>query len=430
MEYAVPKGMFDVVPCEEERWRESERWQYLETVMRSTAHEYGFKEIRTPILERTELFTRGVGESSDIVLKEMYTFIDRGERSMTMRPEGTASVIRSFVENKLYAQGSLHKFYYFGPMFRYERPQAGRFRQFHQFGVEAIGISAAEQDIEVIDLLCEINRRLGLKNLHVQINTVGDASSRAAYRKALVDYLHPFRLELSADSQTRLEKNILRILDSKDLNDQKILEKAPVLTEFLTEEAKSHFQEVLKGLEAIDIHYTINPKLVRGLDYYNKTVFEVTSEALGSQNAIGGGGRFDGLISTLGGPDLPAVGFATGIERLLQTMIKQDASFPTAIHPFVFFIPMGVSAKQLCFELVSRLRHEKVSAEIDLSGKKVQHGLQLANACHADYAVVIGEEEIASQTVKVKHMDTRETIEISLNQLITKLKSLSERSHV
>ncbi len=427
MDYSSAKGTFDIVPFEtdeEDKWKESSRWQYLEEIMRQTAHDYGYKEIRTPIFEKTELFIRGVGESSDIVTKEMYTFIDRGERSMTLRPEGTASSIRAFVEKKLYAGPGLHKYFYFGPMFRYERPQAGRYRQLHQFGAEAIGIGSPEQDAELIDMVCEIYTRLGLKNLVVQINSVGDAASRSAYKQALTQFLEPYLSELSKDSQMRFTKNILRILDSKDPGDQKILGDAPLLSNFLTPDAKDHFQQVLKLLDALKINYSINSKLVRGLDYYNKTVFEITSTDLGAQNAIGAGGRYDGLVEAIGGPNLPSVGFATGMERVLQTMLKQGAPFPKGPHPTVFFIPMGKEALSLCFEMVCKLRHEKISAEIDLSGKKVQHGLQLASQMGAEYAIVIGDEELKSKNIKLKNMATREAIDCSLDQLANKLKQL------
>jgi histidyl-tRNA synthetase len=429
MEYSIPKGTFDILPAElneEDKWRESSRWQYLEEVMRRTAHDYGFLEMRTPIFEKTELFVRGVGESSDIVTKEMYTFIDKGERSMTLRPEGTASAMRSFVEKKLYSQPGLHKYFYIGPMFRYERPQAGRYRQHHQFGAEAIGIGTALQDVELIDMLCEVYRRLGLQNLTVQINSVGDAASRLKYKQALTQFLEPFLAELSQDSQVRFTKNILRILDSKDPSDQKILTGAPLLKDFLTPEAKSHFEQVLALLDSLNIKYAINPKLVRGLDYYNKTVFEITTEVLGAQNSIGGGGRYDGLVEAVGGPNLPSVGFATGMERILQTMLKQGTPFPNRPHPLVFFIPMGQEALHLCFEWACALRHEQIPTEIDLSGKKVQHGLQLADICRATYAVVIGDEELKSKHIKLKNMATRESVTIPLNQLVAELK----RSHV
>jgi histidyl-tRNA synthetase len=433
MQYAIPKGVFDILPQEprpEDSWRSSDRWQYLESVIRQTADDYGFKEVRTPIFERTELFVRGVGESSDIVSKEMYTFLDKAERSMTLRPEGTAPVMRAFVENRLYNLQNLHKLYYIGPMFRYERPQAGRYRQHHQLGVEAIGIGKPQQDVEVIDMLCELYRRLGLKDLTVMINSVGDDSCRDLYRKALIKYLEPHFNQLSPDSQERFSKNILRILDSKDPEDKKIIEGAPSILESLNEECAEHFKSVRQLLDKIGINYIVNPKLVRGLDYYNKTVFEITCGQLGSQNAVGGGGRYDGLISALGGPDVPAVGYATGMERILQTMDKQQAVFPNPPHPLVFLIPVGDNAKEFCFELLCRLRHEQVPVDMDLSGKKLQHGLQLANATKSEYCLVIGDEELAAQKAKLKNLSTRDSFEIAFSDFVSRIKNLQRESHV
>jgi histidyl-tRNA synthetase len=428
MQYTIPKGLFDILPQEsqtEDEWRNSDHWQYVEEVMRRTAHDYGFKEIRTPIFERTELFVRSVGDSSDIVSKEMYVFEDRAQRSMALRPEGTAAVMRAFIEKHLDQVPTLHKFFYIGPMFRYERPQAGRYRQHHQFGAEAIGIGGPEQDLEIIDMLCELYRRLGLKELTIVLNSVGDESSRLLYKEALADYLRPHLAELSADSQVRFSKNVLRILDSKDPQDQKILEGAPLITEMLNEECRVHFERLCYLLKKLGLSYTINPKLVRGLDYYNKTVFEITSGALGSQNAIVGGGRYDGLISSLGGPNLPAVGFATGIERLLQTMSRGGFLFPPPPHPFLFIIPLGQRALDASLSLLSTLRHEGIPVDMDLSGKKLQQGLQLANTLGADYCAVIGEEEISSQRVQLKKMATRETAIISLNEFVEHLKQLN-----
>jgi histidyl-tRNA synthetase len=430
MDYTSAKGTFDIVPFEkdpENKWREASRWHFLESILRKTANDYGFQEIRTPIFEHTELFVRSVGEGTDIVSKEMYTFIDRGERSLTLRPEGTAPTLRAFIEKKLYAQEGLHKYYYLGPVFRYERPQAGRYRQHHQFGAEAIGNGSPEQDVELVDLLCEVYRRLGLKNLMISINSVGNAQTRIAYKAALVEYLTPFFAELSADSQERFSKNILRILDSKDPKDKKITEGAPTILDFLQPELKSHFDQVLKLLDELHISYSVQPSLVRGLDYYNKTVFEITSGELGAQNAVGGGGRYDGLIASLGGPDLPAVGFGTGLERLMQTMLKQNVPFPANPHPFLFLVPLGEKGLQFCFKLLCALRHEGIAAEIDLSGKKVQHGLSLANAASADYAAVIGENELSSGRIALKHMASRASEEISLDALPMHLKKLLDR---
>ncbi len=427
MEYAIAKGVFDIIPVErdpEEKWRESHRWQHVEEVIRKAAAEYCYQEIRTPIFERTELFVRGVGETSDIVSKEMYTFLDRGERSMTLRPEGTAAVMRAFLEKKLHSQPGLYKYFYIGPMFRYERPQAGRYRQHHQFGVEAIGVGAPEQDAEIIDLACEIYRRLGLKNLNVMINSVGDAASRADYKAALTDYLTPYFAELSGDSQARFSKNILRILDSKAAVDQQILKEAPSILDFLSDESRVHFETVLKRLDQLKISYAVQPGLVRGLDYYSKTVFEVTSGELGAQNSVCGGGRYDGLIATLDGPDLPGIGFGSGLERLIQTMLKQGAYFPEPPHPFLFFIPLGAAAMEHCFVLASHFRHQGIPTEMDASGRKVQQGLSLASHCGAEYALVIGEDELASGRITLKKMATRDTFDLTLEQLPAKIVEL------
>jgi histidyl-tRNA synthetase len=422
MKYTIPKGLFDILPYEqkeEDRWRTSDRWQYVKRVMRKTAEDYGFKEIATPLFERTELFVRGVGESSDIVSKEMYTFLDKGERSMTLRPEGTASVMRSYVENHLNHAPGLSKFYYIGPMFRYERPQAGRYRQHHQFGAEAIGIGKPEQDVELIDMLCELYRRLGLKEIVVHLNSVGDELSRTTYKEALTAFLKPHFAALSADSQLRFTKNILRILDSKDPDDRKLLEEAPSLTDYLSPEARDHFEKVQALLKASGISYIIDPKLVRGLDYYNKTVFEVMSTQLGAHNTIGAGGRYDGLLKALGGPDLPSVGFATGIERLLQTMEHEKLTFPAPTHPDLFFVPIGEKATEICFQKTLELRHLGWSVEMDLSGKKIQHGLQLASTLHSTYCIVLGEEELAKQQIEVKEMLTRTTHQVAWIDIAT-----------
>ncbi|HSX03142.1 MAG TPA: histidine--tRNA ligase [Rhabdochlamydiaceae bacterium] len=428
MKYSIPKGVFDILPQEklpEDAWRTSDRWQYVEAMIRKVAQDYDFKEIRTPIFEHTDLFTRGVGDSSDIVSKEMYTFQDRAERSLSLRPENTASVMRAFMEKHLHHMPGLHKYYYIGPMFRYERPQAGRFRQHHQFGAEAVGIGLPEQDVEVIDLLCELYRRLGLKNLTVNLNSIGDEETRAAYRKALTEYLQPHFEQLSADSKARFSKNILRILDSKDPEDQKLLQNAPSILTMLSADAKDHFMRVQQLLDNLGIHYVLNPKLVRGLDYYNKTVFEITSGELGAQNSIGGGGRFDGLLSLLGGPNLPAVGFATGIERLLQTMAAQQVYFPPPPHPLIFLVALGESAKDYCLDLLFKLRHAGIASEMDLQGKKVGQALQLADGLKAEYSVVIGDEELKSGQIKLKEMKTRTETPVALKELIATLLELA-----
>ncbi len=424
MEYKAPKGTFDILPQADEAWRMSAKWQYVEEVMRKCVADYGFKEIRTPIFEQTELFVRGVGDSSDIVSKEMYTFQDKGERSLTLRPEVTAPIIRAFVENRLAQTPGLHKYFCIGPMFRQERPQAGRYRQFHQLDVEAVGCGKPEQDAEVIDLACTLHRKLGIKNLNVMINSIGDETSRVEYRKALHEYLQPHLSSLSPESQVRFSKNVLRILDSKDPNDQKLLEKAPRTIDFLSGEAKDHFEELLKLLKHLGISYAVNHKLVRGLDYYNKTVFEIVSEELGAQNTICGGGRYDGLPALLGGPNLPSIGFATGIERLIQTMLGQNVSFPRPAHPFVFFIPLGTEALSTAMDLLCKLRHKGIASDIDMGAKKVQRGLELASSADADYAIVIGDRELEQKEIELKNLSTREAKKIPLNSLISTLEEL------
>ncbi|MES2272867.1 MAG: histidine--tRNA ligase [Chlamydiota bacterium] len=426
MQYQIPKGTFDILPYgTDESWRLSDLWQSVEEEIRKTSADYNYREIRTPIYERSELFNRGVGESSDIVMKEMFTFDDKGGRSISLRPEGTSSVMRSFIENHLANLGPVHKFFYTGPMFRYERPQSGRYRQHHQFGVEAIGNAGPEQDAEVIDLLCQFYTRLGLKNLKVHVNSVGDPESRAEYRNALLGYLGPHLGELSADSQIRFEKNPLRILDSKDPNDRKILEGAPSILNHLTPDARHHFQELCRLLDLIHIPYVINDKIVRGLDYYNKTVFEVLTEDLGAQNTIGAGGRFDGLISSFGGPDLPAVGFATGLERVIQVMIAQKVSPLKTSRPLIYFIPMGEEARAKCLSLATLCRHHQIRADVELNSKKVQTGLQNALRLESTYCAIVGSDELEKGLVQLKTLETRQVREVRFEDLLSTLKGLN-----
>lgn len=420
MKYSQPKGTFDVLPKQvkpEDSWKLSNKWQHIENVARLTAVEYGFQEIRTPIFESTDLFIRSVGDGSDIASKEMYSFEDKGGRPVSLRPEGTASVIRAFIENHLQQFGNDHKLFYIGPFFRYDRPQAGRFRQFHQFGVEAIGRSDPLQDVEIIDLLCEIYQRLGLQRLKVLINSVGDAASRESYTKALLDYLKNHYQDLSEDSQERFKKNPLRILDTKNPKEIELLKEAPSILDHLSEPSKAHFDQVCNTLARLGIPIHIDSKLVRGLDYYNKTVFEITSDALGAQNTIGAGGRYDGLMKALGGPDLPSIGFATGIERVLYTMEAQQAYFPAASTPFVFIIALGEKAHLPMFELVCQLRHAHIPSEIYLKQPKMQKALQEAAASQALYTIIVGEEELAKQAAQIKNMVTRESKEIPLTAL-------------
>lgn len=423
-------GFFDILPnSPKEEWRSSHLWNYVESIMRETAYEYGFKEIRTPVLERADLFKRVVGETTDIVSKEMYTFLDRGERLLALRPEATASIARAYIEHHLQHESPLQKLFFIGPMFRYERQQAGRYRQHHQFDVEIIGSDAPEQDAEMIDLLHTIYERLGLKNLSVRISSLGNKESRAAFREALINYLLPFTNELSEDSKVRVTANPLRVLDSKDPRDKEIVAGAPKILDFLSKEDQDHFNRVLKCLDLLEIKYVIDPLIVRGLDYYNRTVFEVVSGDLGSQNSVGGGGRYDGLIEMLGGPQVPATGFATGIERTIQVMTKQNESLPKPHSPLLYLVPMGDVAKDFCFKLTHNLREERLPVEMDLTGRKLNKAMQYANQINARYVAVIGDQELSSKQVDLKDMATGEKSPISLSteEMIMNLKKLQEK---
>lgn len=419
MKYPSPPGVFDIVPqSPQELWRTSSTWAYVEGVCRELATLYGFQEIRTPVIERSELFLRSVGETSDIVSKEMYTFEDKGGRSLSLRPEGTAPVMRAFIEGQMQSLSATHKFYYISSMFRYDRPQAGRYRQHHQFGVEVVGTRAPEQDVELIDLACAIYRRLGLNQLTVYLNSIGDNATREAFRNALKDHLRPHFERLSEDSQKRFEQNPLRILDSKDPTDKQFCAGAPSILDFLSTDSRDYFERVKELLTRLNIKYVINTSLVRGLDYYNETVFEIVSGDLGAQNSICGGGRFDGLLKTLGGPDLPTVGFASGLERVIQTMLLQGAPIPAAPRPTLFFIALGDEAKDRCFDLVHRLRQEGVAAQMDLSGRKLGKAMAYADQIGARFVAVVGEQELASGSVDIKEMTSGKTQKLPLQDLV------------
>lgn len=430
MKYPIPPGVFDIIPNDpREPWKSSHLWAYVEKIIRQVAHEFGYCEIRTPIFERTELFRRGVGETSDIVSKEMYTFEDRGGRSMSLRPEGTAPVMRSFVENQFHQEAPVHKLFYIGPMFRYERSQAGRYRQHHQFGAEAIGHGSPEQDAELIDMLYTLYQRLGLKNLSLYINSIGDTGCRQAFRTALQDYLRPLLHLLSPESQNRFEANPLRILDSKDPRDQEIVAKAPNILDYLSAESREHFEKLQVRLQQLNIPFQVNPRLVRGLDYYNRTVFEVVAGELGAQNSMGGGGRYDGLLSQLGGPDLSAIGFGTGIERIIHTMIGQEVALPSPDHPTLFLIPIGDEAKNHCFSLLHNLRANRIPSQMDFSDRKLGKVMQYADQIMAQYVVVVGDQELQEGYVELKEMATGEKTLVALTDLIAILKIDAASAH-
>lgn len=417
MDISIPPGVFDILPENDEVWKSSYLWNYVESIMKNSAKNFGFHEIRTPLFEKTELFKRGVGESSDIVTKEMYTFIDKGQRSLTLKPEGTAPVMRAFIDNHLNQKAPFHKLFYVAPMFRYERAQAGRFRQHHQFGVEAIGIEGPEQDAEIIALAYAIFKKLDLQNLEVSLNSIGNKEARINYQQALKSYLQTHFDKLSADSQVRFKKNPLRILDSKDAQDRALLKQAPSILDFLSESSKKHFEDVQKYLTLLKIPYKVTHQLVRGLDYYNETVFEVTSSHLGAQNSICGGGRYDGLLKSLSGPDLASTGFALGIERVLQTMLAQKVPLPQKPQCALFLIPLGGKAKEVCFSIQNDLREGGISVQTDFSGRKLNKVMNYANQIGAKYTAVIGDTELEKEEVNLKEMATGTVLKAPLYHL-------------
>jgi len=427
MKYQQPKGTFDIVPStikQDDNWRESDKWHHIEATIRKLAHDYGYREIRTPIFEMTGVFTSGVGETSDIVSKEMYTFDDKGGRSMTLRPEGTAAVARAFVENHLPQLGQNHKLFYIGPFFRYDRPQAGRYRQFHQFGVENIGSADPESDIEIIDMMCELYRRLGIKERTVLLNSVGSDACRDAYRTALKAFLKPYLQDLSEESKVRFEKNPLRILDTKNPKEKDLLTSAPSILDHLSAESKAHYEAVKSGLLKLGVECVHDPKLVRGLDYYTQTVFEVTSSVLGAQNSIGAGGRYDGLIKRFGGPNLPSTGFSIGLDRLISTMIGLNCTFPKPAAPFLAIIPIGEKARESAIAITYALRHSQIPSEIILNTNKLQKAMQTVDKLGAHYCVVLGDTEMESGTVEIKNMTKRESTKTSLKELEAHIKNL------
>jgi histidyl-tRNA synthetase len=431
MKTQIPKGLFDILPYgNDQEWQKVDYWAYVEKTARNLATDYGYQEIRTPIFEKAEIFHRSVGETSDIVTKEMYSFPDKANRIMSLRPEGTAPIIRSFIEKNLNQSRSTHKFYYIGPMFRYDRPQAGRYRQHHQFGVEALGINSYEQDVEVIEMLFELYNRLGIKKTSLHINSVGDTKTRLDYRNALQTYLNPFLKELSSESQERFNKNPLRILDSKDPKDKEIVLSAPSILDYLSEQSKTHFIKTLSLLDDLKIKYEINDKLVRGLDYYNDIVFEFVCGDLKSQNSIGGGGRYDSLVSDFGGPKISGVGFGTGLERILQTMQEQKLFPATKPEVFLYFIPLDEESINICFSYTTQIRHANIPADICLKSKKIQKSLQEANKRKANFAIIMGEGERLSQTVQCKNLLTREQTTIPFSSLFDYTQDLWKKFQV
>jgi histidyl-tRNA synthetase len=408
----APKGTIDLLP------EVTPKWQAIERIAREVAELYHFAEIRTPIFEHSELFHRGVGETTDIISKETYTFADRDNRSITLRPEGTAGAVRAVIENGLLNdQGARVKVYYIGPNFRYERPQKGRYRQHHQFGVEAFGIAEPEQDVECILLQMDFYRRCGVKDLALRINSLGDKESKQRYRDALVAFLSPKQEQLSDDSKRRLSENPLRILDSKDPRDVEAVKGAPPAVEYLSDASKSHFARVASLLQQAGISFSIDGSLVRGFDYYTGTLWEVTAGGLGAQNAIGGGGRLDNLVETLGGRPTPCVGFGSGLERLLIALEGQGVSIATEAKPLIWLISHGDAARDANLLLLQELRKNGFAADMDPTGRSIKSQFKLADREKAIFCLITGESELSSNTVVLKDMKTQEQTTVPRNAI-------------
>ena len=413
MKLQKPKGTQDILP------QESARWQYVEDFARKTFKKYNYGEIRTPIFEHYEVISRSVGDTTDIVTKEMYDFYDKGDRHITLRPEGTAPVVRSYVENKLFAPEVQKpvKVYYMGSMFRYERPQAGRLREFHQIGAECFGSSNPATDVEMIAMAAQFFKDIGITNVSLELNSLGNPESRAAYRRALIDYLTPLKASLSADSQRRLEENPLRVLDSKEPEDKAAVEGAPSILDYLDEESSTYFAAVRSMLETLQIPYVINTNMVRGLDYYNHTIFEFTTEVAGSQLTICAGGRYDGLVAYFGGPETPGVGFGMGLERLLLVLDKQGVDLPIETALDVYVAVLGTGANGRALELVQALRAQGFAAERDYLDRKLKAQFKSADIFKAKTLITLGESEVESGQVTVKNNHNREEITVSLDQI-------------
>ena len=414
------KGTKDILPDE------SYRWQFAEQTIRSVMHAFNYREIRTPVFEETGLFSRGIGELTDIVGKEMYTFTDRSETSITLKPEMTAAVIRSYIQNNLGEQQPLVKVYYISPMFRQERPQAGRLRQFHQFGAEAIGGQHAAIDAEIIALSVTIYQTLGVKNFSVNINSVGCEQCRPAYKEKLKNHLKSVLSKLSEESQRRFEQNPLRILDSKDENDRALTADAPLMKDYLCEACDTHFKTLQKILRSLKINHTVDGKIVRGLDYYTKTAYEIIGNDLGSQDALAGGGRYDLLVKQLGWKDTPAVGFAAGIERLLMTMERQNVFSGNDIQPTVFITVADDAGRAWAITQAMELRAHGIPCEIDLLNRSLKSQMREADRQHAGYVIIIGGSELEQQQVSVKNMKTGEQQTVKLGDILKFIKSAGQ----
>jgi histidyl-tRNA synthetase len=424
MSIQIPRGTQDILPGD------VERWQYVEEKARDLCKRFNYKEIRTPIFEHTELFLRSVGDTTDIVQKEMYTFTDRGDRSLTLRPEGTASTVRAYVENKMYGlPDQPTKLYYMGPMFRYERPQSGRYRQFVQFGIEALGSADPAIDAEVISLAMAMYQELGLKKLKLIINSLGDQESRIAHRSALTGHFAPHISEFCSDCQKRLDTNPLRILDCKKDREHPLMETAPSILDYLNEESVLYFKKVQQYLTAMGIEYQVDSRLVRGLDYYNHTAFEIMSDAkgFGAITTLMGGGRYNGLAQEIGGPDTPGIGFALSIERLLLAIEAEGIDLPISKGIDCYVAALGEKAKDVSISLVNELRKVNLTVEKDYLDKKIKAQFKVADRLEAKFVIVLGDDELERNAASIKNLKTGNQEEIPLDEISTFLLENKEK---
>jgi len=423
MKLQKPKGTQDILPAD------SAKWQYVENVARETFKKYNYGEIRTPMFEHYEVISRSVGDTTDIVTKEMYDFYDKGDRHITLRPEGTAPVVRSYVENKLFAPEVQKpvKVYYIGSMFRYERPQAGRLREFHQLGVECFGSKNPATDVETIAMAYQLFNTLGIKEVTLHLNSLGNTESRLAYRQALIDYLTPMRDSLSKDSQRRLDENPLRVLDSKEKEDKVAVENAPSILDYLDEESQAHFDEVCAMLDSLNIPYVIDTNMVRGLDYYNHTIFEFITTIDKSELTICAGGRYDSLVEYFGGPETAGFGFGLGLERLLLVLDKQGIELPVEESLDVYIAVLGSGANGKALELVQAIRYQGFKAERDYLGRKIKAQFKSADTFKAKTVITLGESEVESGQVNVKNNATREEVTVSFEELTKNFAAVLEQ---
>ncbi|MFW6030538.1 MAG: histidine--tRNA ligase [Halanaerobiales bacterium] len=418
MNINAPRGTNDIMPPI------SSKWQFILNKAKNIMKRYNYKEIKTPIFEYTPLFQRGIGEATDIVEKEMYTFEDKGGRSLTLRPEGTASVMRAFMEHKIYGKAQPTKYFYFGPMFRYERPQSGRYRQFYQFGVEVLGSNDPALDAEIISLGLNFLNELGLSDLEVKINSIGCSRCREEYIEVLKDYLNKHREKLCNDCKKRLKKNPLRVLDCKNNSCSMVVENAPKITDYLCDDCKAHFEGVKNYLNNIEIDYNIDSKLVRGLDYYTNTAFEIKYKGLGAQDTVFAGGRYNGLAEEIGGRDVPGIGFAIGMERLLLTLEKEDIELDLNNDIDLYITTIGEKAKDRGFEFLNSLRKSGLKVEIDYMGRSVGSQMKAADRLNANFTIIIGGDELEKNVATVRNMKSGEEIDVKLDNLVDEMNNL------